>query len=267
MNVQDYIESGSIESCVLQLASEREQRELDRLCAEYPEIQAARTVFELSLEKAAMEGAVQPAPFIRDSVLSVIHDTAGAGNKTSKPELNTSTGTINWRKLSLAAALILLAGSAALNIYLYNQYTTTHNRYTTLLAEQQQMADANKAIQAKLSVSEKDLAMMKDPRMQMVKLGDMNKTNSMGTIYWDSLSKNVYLLVNHLPKPAAGQQYQLWAIVDGQPVDAGMIQMDSETALLAMKKIMRAEAFAITLEKEGGSPSPTLTALYVMGKV
>lgn len=267
MNVQDYIESGSIESCILQLASEREQRELDRLCVEYPEIQAARTAFELCLEKAAMEGAVQPAPFIRDSVLSVIHDSAGAANKTSKPELNTSTSTINWRKLSLAAALILLAGSAALNIYLYNQYTSSRNRYTTLLAEQQQMAAANKAIQAKLSVSEKDLAMMKDPRMQMVKLDDMNKTNSMGTVYWDSLSKNVYLLVNHLPKPEAGQQYQLWAIVDGQPVDAGMIQMDSETALLAMKKIMRAEAFAITLEKEGGSPSPTLTALYVMGKV
>jgi anti-sigma-K factor RskA len=37
--------------------------------------------------------------------------------------------------------------------------------------------------------------------------------------------------------------------------------------LIPMKNIPKAEAFAITLEKAGGSPTPTLTAMYVMGKV
>jgi len=31
--------------------------------------------------------------------------------------------------------------------------------------------------------------------------------------------------------------------------------------------IADADAFAITLEKKGGSPTPTLNQLYVMGKI
>jgi anti-sigma-K factor RskA len=68
-----------------------------------------------------------------------------------------------------------------------------------------------------------------------------------------------------MDKIPPGKQYQLWAIVDGKPVDAGMVG-DCE-GLCKMKVINRAEAFAITLEKEGGSSAPTLTAMYVMGKV
>jgi anti-sigma-K factor RskA len=271
VNVQDYIESGSIETCVLQLASEREQRELDRLCAEYPEIQAARNAFEESLEKAALEGAVAPAPFIRDAVLSVIHD---APNMAKKPvTLSGGNGPevpvrrLRWTKMAIAASLLLLAGSTALNIYLYKRYTNSQALYTNLLSQQQELANANKAIQTRLSLAEKDMQMLKDPNMQVVKLADMNNSNSLGTIYWDSKSRDVYLLVNQLPQPQAGQQYQLWAIVDGIPVDAGMVEIDPGKSLHRMKNIPKAEAFAITLEKAGGSPTPTLTAMFVMGKV
>jgi hypothetical protein len=48
-------------------------------------------------------------------------------------------------------------------------------------------------------------------------------------------------VVNHLPTPEPGKQYQLRAIVDGKLVDAGM--------------------------EAGGSAIPTLTAMYAMGKV
>ncbi len=48
-------------------------------------------------------------------------------------------------------------------------------------------------------------------------------------------------------------QYQLWAIVDNQPVDAGMLEMDKGHMMVKMKNIPRAQLFAITLEQEGGS--------------
>jgi anti-sigma-K factor RskA len=37
--------------------------------------------------------------------------------------------------------------------------------------------------------------------------------------------------------------------------------------LVKMKNIPRAQAFAITLEKKGGSVTPTMEKLYVLGKV
>jgi hypothetical protein len=56
-------------------------------------------------------------------------------------------------------------------------------------------------------------------------------------------------------------------MVDGKPVDAGVFEMKEGPGMMKMKNIPRAEAFAITLEKKGGSQAPSLDKLYVMGKV
>jgi len=74
-----------------------------------------------------------------------------------------------------------------------------------------------------------------------------------------------HLLANKLPQAPSGKQYQLWALVDGKPVDAGMI--GDCNGLCRLKNIPRAQAFAITLEREGGSPTPTMDQMYVLGKV
>jgi anti-sigma-K factor RskA len=91
-------------------------------------------------------------------------------------------------------------------------------------------------------------------------------SNSVATVYWNTKSKDVYLLVNNLPQPASDQQYQLWAIVDGQPVDAGVFDVQNASGLLRMKNMPRAQVFAVTLEKRGGSTTPQ-GPMYVMGKV
>ena len=70
-----------------------------------------------------------------------------------------------------------------------------------------------------------------------------------------------------LPAPSEEQQYQLWAIVDGQPVDAGVFDIEKGNILQQLKTISNAQAFAVTLEKKGGSPTPTLAALFLIGNV
>jgi anti-sigma-K factor RskA len=63
-------------------------------------------------------------------------------------------------------------------------------------------------------------------------------------------------------------QYQLWAWVDGKPTDAGTFDMNEQgTHFMKLKTVPRAEAFAVTLEKKGGSETPDMNAVYVMGKV
>ncbi|MBC6491604.1 hypothetical protein BC349_11130 [Flavihumibacter stibioxidans] len=42
----------------------------------------------------------------------------------------------------------------------------------------------------------------------------VNNTNSQTTVYRDVISRDVYLMVNLLSQPGAGQQYQLWVIAD-----------------------------------------------------
>ena len=89
-------------------------------------------------------------------------------------------------------------------------------------------------------------------------------TGQSGLLYWDKASGDVFLDLNSMPQAPAGKQYQLWAIIDGKPVDAGMYSFSS--SMTRMKTIVRAEMFAITIENEGGSPTPTLDQMVVAGK-
>ena len=255
MNVQDYIASGSIESCTLGLADADELQEFHRLCDQYEEIRAARDAFEASLESQAREGAVPPPAFLCQRILENL-------------PLQTREPRIGFRKKYLvAASIILLAASSLLNVYLYRQYRQSDNLYTDLLARQQEIAGNNQSMQTRLQEMEQDMQLIRNPDMQEIKMQPVNNTNSLTTVYWDVKSRDVYLMIQQLPTPAAGQQYQLWAIVEGTPVNAGVVAFEDRNGLLKMSNIPKAEAFAITLEKTGGSSSPTLTAMYVMGKV
>jgi anti-sigma-K factor RskA len=85
-------------------------------------------------------------------------------------------------------------------------------------------------------------------------------------IFWNIISGELFISAAGLPEPPYGKQYQLWAIVDGKPVNAGMLVPQGNLDLLRMETIPKAEMFAITMEHVGGSPVPTLDQMVVAGK-
>jgi anti-sigma-K factor RskA len=86
------------------------------------------------------------------------------------------------------------------------------------------------------------------------------------SVYWNGKNQRTFLRIENLPPPPSDKQYQLWALADGKPIDAGVFDTATE-AIQTMKTIGVAQAFAITLEKKGGSASPTLDQMYAMGKI
>ena len=79
--------------------------------------------------------------------------------------------------------------------------------------------------------------------------------------------KKSILSVQDLKELAQENQYQLWAIIDGKPVDAGVFD-NNFTGLLKMKDIgAGAATFAVTIEPRGGRQTPTLETMQVAGNV
>ncbi len=273
MNTREYIESGIIESYVLGMASPEEAAELESLCLQFPEIKEALTTFEIALEKNAMANAIPPPPSIKKALFKELESSFA---KTSLPEelshvtLPTQPTPVvtmnNFSRYFAAAAIILLVVSGGLNIYFYSKFTQTTLQYQALLLEKNTLQANNQIMQTKSLDLFNSMQMMADPNMQKIAMpGIPGKESNYATVFWDAKSKDVYILPNKLPQPAQGKQYQLWAIVDGKPVDAGIL--GDCAGLCKMKNIPTASMFAITLEKEGGSPTPTLTEMYVAGKV
>ena len=262
MNIKAYIESGVIESYVLGMAESQEAAELEQLSRQYPEIRKAIDGFEAALEQSAMAAAVAPPAHVKQRLFAELADefVAEPGKLVSMPR------TFAWARYVAAASVILLVASAALNIYFYQQFRYASTAYQALVLEKSTLLAENQNTQTKVLDLYQSMQMMSDPAVTKVSMpGIKGKENSLATVFWDNKSKDVYLLANKLPEAAVDKQYQLWAIVDGKPVDAGVI--GACAGLCKMKNIPKASLFAITLEKKGGSPTPSLDQMYVAGKV
>lgn len=252
MNIQEYISGGIVESYVLGLASEAERREFEQYCQQYPELVKARLEFELALEKQAMAHAVTPDPSLKATILAEI-----SKEEEKKPA---PVRYLNGWKYAAAACIALLAGSIYMNISLSGKNTALRNEAT--------------AARNELALVKKDIEMIRsNPEIKMASLkGTDMAPGALTTVYWDTSSHDVYLLVNNLPRPADSLQYQLWALAAGKPVDLGMISEEyfikEDRLLLKAKNAQSAEAFAITLEKKGrADQSKPEGQIFVLGNL
>ena len=246
MNVQEYISNGIVESYVLGLASAEERIEFEKMCQQYPEVLQARLAFELSLEKQAMQNAIESSADVKQKIFDQISSTGKVVSIAKAPVRR-----MNWWKIAAAAFVVLLAGSVWWNM---------------------DLKDQNKKLKAELSSSNKTIDEMakaiQQPTIKMARMeGTENFPRSMATVYWDTTSHDVYLIINNLPKPASDKQYQLWALLNGKPIDMGMLEISEKPLqLYHMKNVRAAQAFAITLEVKGGSLTPK-GPMYAVGKL
>ncbi|MBI3138085.1 MAG: anti-sigma factor [Sphingobacteriales bacterium] len=253
MNIQEYISSGIVESYVLGLATEEESREFEALCAQYPELLRARTDFELALEKQALSAAGAPPAFVKENILKEIR----SGGKVIPLGSGTGSSFNRWKYVA-AASIILLAGSMAWNISMISRNASlSKNLY--------------KAKESIMDLAAEIGRLQQNPNVKMASLRGMEiSPQSTATVYWDTASHDVYLLANNLPAPPSDKQYQLWALLDGKPVDLGMMDftVHQKKLLVRMKNAANAQAFAITLEKmDRPDPSKPGGDMVVMGKL
>ncbi len=274
MNTQDYISSGIIETYVLGAASEQEARELELLCTQYPEIKDALTAYQETIELYATQYAVNPPQALKQNIWQAIQaeeknadnhiqttlSTQNTQRQISSVERGALRKSITFWRYAAAASIVLFIASGIYNLSLVHTNKETETALNSL-RQQQQLSLANQ------QRTDKALSILMKPTTKIVVLdGVGSHLNNKAMLYWDNANGDVFLNLNSMPKAPEGKQYQLWAIVDGKPVDAGMYDPISDTPIHKMKTIARAEMFAITVEQKGGSPTPTMDQMVVAGK-
>jgi anti-sigma-K factor RskA len=260
LNLKEYISSGIVESYVLGLATEAERAEFEMMCKHYPEVAQAREQFELSLEATLMADAAAPPALVKENILSAIQNETASANTLEEEQQETPVRSISvWKWLAAACFILLLA--SLIGIYTINQKNKELEQANNDLKQQVE----NSTVQ--LNSLKSDAETLRHPMKVAALQGTQMAPQAFATVYWDTTAtKDVYLLVNNLPQPASDKQYQLWALLDGQPIDLGVFDVKQERLLVRMKNVQNAQAFAITLEQKGGSPTPK-GDMYVMGKL
>ena len=126
--------------------------------------------------------------------------------------------------------------------------------------------------QVKLEFEEKESQLDKlvagDFRLVKLKGESLNmQKDASVNLFWDQGAKEVFVEVYKLKTLSDEYDYQLWAIVDQGPVGIGLVNEGEKMTLQQMQAVAQAGAFAITIEPKGGSQSPTLDKLVVIGNV
>jgi anti-sigma-K factor RskA len=263
VNVQEIIQSGVLELYAAGLATPAEKQQVEAWRLQYAEVAAELNAIELSLEKYAQVNAVVPAASVKEKLLNKINsqsevtvaNTSGAAQPAKVVSFN------GW-KWAAAASIALLVGSTIFNYSLYNK---TQNTVAKLNEAQQQLAN----VKQEADEMRNDMGVVQNPFSKPVSLNGMPEMpDAKAKIFWLTNTGDVMVDASNLPDAPAGEQYQFWAIVDGKPVDGGLIITNDKGKKIRMQKMKsfgRAEAFAISLEKEGGNPTPT--KVVSMGKL
>lgn len=233
------------------------------------EVRAAFEEAQKTLEDLATAQAVTPPDDLKTKIWNKIQHEQTAEQTTpvipadipaAKPQEEIRIqGNSNWKAYAVAASVLFLI-SVAGNIFWMNDQAKTQQEIARMNTEKKNQDLAMQKMNQKME-------MVSNPDMKMVMLKGVEKhTDSKAMVFWDTKTKEVYLNADKLPKAPEGMQYQLWAIADGKPVSAGMYTEEKDSKI-ALANIPKAQAFAITLEKQGGSPVPTMQNMYVMGEI
>jgi anti-sigma-K factor RskA len=264
LNVKEYISSGILEAYALGELSERERSEVEQKLVTYPELKEELRRIEEAQEALLMSTAVQPRQRVKDELFQKLTFSSERGNVVS---LQDERQTSFW-KFAAAASITLALVASYLAYNYHSKWQSTQSDLATLIAQNQQVAQDYNRVNQRIERMENDLKVMDNPRFQRVLMtGTPNAPDAMASVYWNENTREVYLSLQNMKELAREQQYQLWAIIDGKPVDAGVFD-GNFAGLHKMKEISKGAAlFAVTIEPRGGKPSPTMNTMQVMGTV
>jgi anti-sigma-K factor RskA len=265
VNVEEYISSGILEAYALGELSAQERIEVEKNLGLYPALRKELILIEEAQEQLLMKASIQPRASVKTNLFTAIDAQKPIAKVV---EIKPKRSEVSFWKFAAAAAVTIALVSSYLAFNYWNKWKTTESSLSELIAQNQRVAQDYNTVNERLDQIEKDLNIMNNPAFNRVVMkGTPNAPGSLASVYWNETTREVYLSIQDMKELAQENQYQLWAIIDGKPVDAGLFD-GNFAGLVKMKEVQPgAAAFAVTIEPRGGKASPTMETMQVIGNV
>jgi anti-sigma-K factor RskA len=271
VNIKEYIESGILEAYVLGALDAAERAEVERYIALYPEVAEEVAAIERAMQSYAEANAEEVPAHMQQQIWGAIQTSQtkkenGLSPKTIPLVVAENNRQYRWQN---AAVLIALVGSLLVNVMLWSQRNNIEEQQVAAKQQVESLKKEQAVLAQKVDIYRKEKDMMADAALQTIPMKSVVPGHPMAaTIYWNKNNGEAYLSMQKLPMPEKGKQYQMWVIQAGKPVSMGVLPMEMVSGEMVSKlpmEVKDGQAFAISLEKEGGNPTPT--EVYVLGKI
>lgn len=278
MDLSCIIESGDLELFALGLLPEEDGYKIAQLANLFPELNEELNAITNSLQQLNLQANAAPSASVKTALLNRLvqlkpndkaplppAETASYQNNQGGAKLVTMEKKRNRTLLVASVAGLLIATGFVAYLAMANQ--KNKSQLATLQQQVKTLESSYQSQQQQLQAYSNTLQMVYNKAYRQIQLSSVpGKPPAQADVFWNTKTKDVFVADVTLPPPPAHKQYQLWAIVNGKPVSAGLLN-GSKMEMQKMKPFKTADAFAITLEQKGGSPAPTMEAMYVMSKV
>lgn len=238
--------------------SPEEEVEVERYAEQYPEIRQELQAIEETLEQYALLYGKTPPPGVLTAILQRLQERS---NPPVKPSGNN-------RALAWMLALLLVAALTGW-YFSYRSGLEKKSELATARDDLQALEENCDSLQQAYDRLSDDMEYLLDPNTRDILLnGTELQPDAIAYVLYNPERRAAYLKSLSLPDPPSDKQYQLWAIVDGAPVSMGVFDTPTDTAgLQEVPYVKNAQAYAVTLEPRGGSETPTMEQMYVMGEL
>ncbi|MCX6274779.1 MAG: anti-sigma factor [Bacteroidetes bacterium] len=263
MDVKEYISSGVLELYAMGALSSSEMKGVEEMCASNSEVALELKQVQDSLNNYAKAHQRNPRPEVRSELMNKIASTGGKAKVVQMRSPHELT-----YKYLIAACIASLIISTFASVFFYQKWSEAEDRYVAMVNEKNVMAQNLNVVKYNYDKMNHDMSVMRDPAISIITLRATDSTKYyMAHVMWNKYTRQTFIDVSDLPAPGQDKQYQLWALMGGQPVDAGVFDMPEEGGMQKVKAVADAEMWAVTLEPKGGSNAPTMDQMVLMSKI
>ncbi|MDT0608418.1 anti-sigma factor [Croceitalea rosinachiae] len=239
--IKIFLDTDLLEKYLLGATSTEESLQVERYIAMYPEVRETYNELQENLEAFAKLHALKVPVGLKDTILHKIRQQ--------------KRGTSKFLKYAIAAsfAALIFAGSS---YFFYNQNKNLQEENTLVTNK---IKDLELDMQVQLEDIRNQYIVLNNPNTKKYSVRGNKKAEELKAVaYVNPVKKLSYINVSNLPQLPEDKCFQMWAEVNGEMVNLGIIKdIDDKDKLWAMPYADNAIGY-ITIEQQGGNATPTV---------
>ena len=239
--IKNFLDTDLLEKYLLGTTSAEEAFQVERYITMYPEVRKTYDELQENLEAFAKLHALKSPADLKERILQSIRQEKKVRSKFFK------------YAIAASIAAFIFAGSS---FFFYNQNQKLENEKTLVTNK---IKDLEMDMKVQLEDLRNQYIVLNNPNTKRYSVMGNKKAKDLKAVaYVNPVKKLSYINVRNLPQLPEDQCYQMWAEVNGEMVNLGVIkQFENKEKLLALPYADNAVSY-ITIEQEGGNTTPTV---------
>lgn len=247
MDKKKIIEEGLLESYLLGTLSREDETLIQRTINSDPEIKQQFDALENEFELIGFENAIEPPFEVKERLMSYVERSSGS-----------QSGTLGTGKLLIAASMAAIF--ALSSFWLYLQWQNSMDNISDLEQQTVELQERLSTLEKQYESTNVRYTTISDPQMiPLYLVGNKISPNSRAVAYINHNNRTVVVNSKGLSELDAEHTYQMWADVEGEMINMGLVPTDQD--YIPLRYIDKAESLNITIEPSGGSEHPTVEQL------